>query len=1069
MKKNKKTSMCTIGIVKFHIFIPLQITFCFVKLYLSYTFIKINQYIMRGYLLCLLFLLLGTMTVVAQKQVTGNVTDTDGVPLIGATVQETGTNNGTTTDIDGNFTLSNVSEDATITCTYIGYESQIILVEGQSSISASLASGVTLDGVVVTALGIERDEKALAYSTTEVGGDNFSQARALNVIQSLSGKVAGVNVANTATGAGGSTRVVIRGNSSISGNNQPLYVVDGVPIDNTNLGSAGMWGGQDWGDGISSLNPDDIESYTILKGNAAAALYGFRASNGVILITTKSGKNRQGIGVEFNTQFRSESVINRLDFQEEYGHGINGAAPTTVEEALANGLYSWGGKLDGSSVMQFDGQSRSYSSVGDNLSRFYQNGSTFSNTLALTGGSEMYNFRFSGSALNNQDVTPNAGLDRYNFSMKTNAKFNDKFSGNIGVTYVNEQVENRPRLSDSPGNANYTAWSLPASINIDDLKGDADKLGANPDGTELQFNDNAFVTNPWWGTYQFDADSKKNRMIGNIQLRYEIIDGLYARSRVGLDRYNARRTNLTPYGTAFSPFGQLDEQTTEFQELNTELILGYDTELTSDVGLNVFVGGNQLRNERETLGGSGSNFSVPFLHTLGNLGNRSTIFEFSEFQNNSLFASAEIAIMRAIYLTGTARNDWFSTLTNADNTADNDKFYYSAGASLVLSELIDLPAQIDFTKLRVSYGEVGGVGAAEEPYLLGLSYGVFNQGHEGNPLGGVNNNSVPPIGLTPLTSKEFEVGLDFRLFQNRLGADFAFYNRQTVDDILKARVSSTSGYGEKVVNIGKMQNVGIELLLYGTPIKMTDFRWDVSFNFAQNNNKVVSLLTPEDDDENVRVEESRTRNAYIEHIEGLPYSQIMGFMYERDASGNIMVDGDGLPMRGEELVPLGTGVHPTSLGINNTLSYKDLSLSFLIDSKSGGYIYGATNAYAYFRGLHKNTLEGRESGIGDISAENVEDYYQRIAFNITEEFVQKADFVKLREVVLSYNLPKSKLGKLPFESLRIGLAGRNLLLLSSSVDNIDPESTYTAGNGQGLEMFGAPQTRSYQLNIGVKF
>ena len=932
-----------------------------------------------------------------------------------------------------------------------------------------LQEGVALDEVVVTALGIKKDKKALAYSVTEVGGENFSQARSMNVIQSLAGKVAGVNVASTATGAGGSTRVVIRGNSSISGNNQPLYVVDGVPIDNTNLGSAGMWGGQDWGDGISSLNPDDIDTYTILKGNAAAALYGYRASNGVILITTKSGNNRKGVGVEFNTQIRSESVINNYDFQEEYGHGLLGTAPASVEEALAQGLYSWGGKLDGSSVMQFDGVSRPYSSTGDNLSRFYRNGLTYSNTLALTGGDDRYNFRFSGSALNNTDILPNSGLDRYNFSVKVNAKLSDKFSSTIGVNYINEQVQNRPRLSDSPGNANFSAGLLPSSINIDDLKGDTEKLGANADGNELKFQDNDFVTNPWWGTQHFEANSRKNRMIGNIQLRYDIGAGVYARGRIGIDRYNARRRNLTPYGTAYSAFGQLDEQTTEFQELNTELVIGYDKDISDAIGLSVFVGGNQLRNERETLGGSGSNFSVPYLHTLGNLGNRSTIFRFSKFQTNSLFGSAEIALKKAVYVTGTVRQDWFSTLTNVDNTSDNSKLYYSVGASANLSDLINLPEQISYAKVRVSYGEVGGVGAAEQPYLLGLSYGVFGQGHSGNPLGGVSNGSIPNANLTPLTSQEVEIGIDLRLLNNRLGIDFAYYNRQTLNDILGAAVSPTSGYGSKVVNIGKMENKGIELLLFGSPVKTKDFAWEISLNYAKNNNEVVSLLTEtQEDEESLRVDESRTRNAYIHHVEGLPYSQIMGYLYERDASGAIMLDDTGLPVRGD-FVPLGTGVHPTSIGINNTFTYKNLSLSFLIDAKSGGYIYAATNSYAYGRGLHKNTLEGRESGIGAVDAANIRDYYGRIGSSITEEFVQKADFVKLRELVVSYRLPKSKLGNLPFQSVNIGLAGRNLLLLSSSVDNIDPESTYSAGNSQGLEMFGVPQTRSIQFNIGVKF
>ena len=1022
---------------------------------------------MKNHFLCLLFLLLGSITMVAQQRVTGNVSDTDGYPLIGVTILETGTANGTATDIDGNFAID-VSDGASIIFSYTGYGSQTFVVGEETTFNVVLEEGVALDEVVVTALGIERDKKALAYSVTEIGGENASQARAMNVIQSLSGKVAGVNVSGTATGAGGSTRVVIRGNSSLGGNNQPLYVIDGVPIDNSNLGSAGMWGGQDWGDGVSSLNPDDIESYTILKGNSAAALYGYRASNGVILITTKSGTKRKGIGVEFNSQFRSESVVNHLDFQKDYGHGVRGVKPSDVTGALENGLYAWGGPTDGSSVVQFDGVSRPYSDAGDNISRFYETGLTFANTLALTGGDEKYNFRFSGSAVNNSDIVPNSGLDRYTFNAKINSKFGDRFTATIGATYVNEEVQNRPRLSDSPGNSNYTVWSLPSTINVDDLKGDSDKLGANADGNELQFNDNVFVTNPWWGAYQFEANSNKKRLLGNMTLRYDITDGLYARGRIGIDEFNVRRRNLTPYGTAYSAFGQLDEQSRNVRELNQELILGYEKNLTEALNLNLFVGGNQQINKNENVGGSGSNFSVPYLHTLNNLANRGTIYGIGETQVNSVFGSAEIGLNNAVYLTATGRNDWFSTLTNSTGTSDNDKFYYSVGASVVLSDLMDLPRDIDFAKFRASYAQVGCVGQATNPYQLDLSYGVFGQGHLGQALGGVSNGSIPNANLTPLLATEIEFGLDFRLFNNRLGADIGYYTKTTNDDILNASVSFTSGYGSKTVNLGEITNQGFELLLYGTPIKNKDFSWDVSFNFANNTNEVVRLLTEEQDEESIRGGESRTRNAYIEHVEGLPYSQIAGFSYERDASGNIMLDDDGLPMQGE-FTHFGTGVHPTSFGISNTFNYKNLSLSVLIDGKSGGYIYGATNAYGYFRGLHQATLEGRATGIGQVAAENVQDYYQRIAFNISEQFVQKADFLKLRELVLSYNIPKSALGNLPIGGLQIGIAGRNLALLSSSVDNIDPESTYTSGNAQGLEMFGVPATRSLQFNIGVKF
>ncbi len=1023
---------------------------------------------MKNHLLVFLFFILGSASVLAQNVITGNVTGSDGVALIGVSVyQEGDPGNGTVTDIDGNYTIE-VPSGSVLIFSYTGYETQRIEIGDQSVIDIVLSQGVALDEVVVTALGIEREKKAIAYSVTEVDAETFSAAREMNVINSLAGQVAGVNVAQSATGAAGSTRVVIRGNSSISGNNQPLYVVDGVPIDNTNLGSAGMWGGQDWGDGISSLNPDDIASVTVLKGNSAAALYGFRASNGVILITTKTGKARKGIGVEINSQVRGESLFNLNDWQTEYGHGRMGMKPTTMAEAMANGLYSWGARLDGSNVIQFDGVERPYSYAGDPQSEFYRTGLTFANTLSLTGGSERVNYRFSAANLSNEDIVPNSGLDRNTFTLNTNAQLGERFTANVSATYVNENAQNRPRLSDSPGNANFTVGLLPPSIDVNDLRGDENKLGAIEDGTELQFNDNVFVTNPWWAAHQFEANSTKNRLIGNVRLRYELFDGLYIRGRLGLDRYDRQRRNLTPYGTAYSTLGQIDEQSTNFQELNKELILGYDKQITENVSLNLFVGGNQLSNRRENIGASGNNFAVPFLHDIRNTSNRSVIYDLSEFKVNSLFASAEIGLLRSIYLTGTVRNDWFSTLTDIDGITDNDKTYYSGGVSVVLTDLFDLPSAIEFAKFRATYAEVGGVGAAEQPYQLSLAYGVFAQGHLGQPLGGIINNSIPNSNLEPLTSKEFEIGLDLRFLDGRLGLDIAWYNRNTLNDILGGAVPPTTGYDSRIVNIGKMDNTGIEFLLSANPVRKNNFRWDVSLNFSNNQNEVVSLLTEtQEDQESIRVEEARTRNAYINHIEGLPYSQVMGFDYARDDAGNILLDDEGIPLQGE-LMAFGTGVHPTAVGLNNSFTIGNFNVNFLVEGKFGGYIYAATNAYAYSRGLHKATLEGRESGIGNVAPADLENYYSRI-YNISGEFIEKADFIKLRQVVLSYNLPKSLFGNVPIEGITIGLAGRNLALLASSVENIDPESTYTTGNGQGLEMFGVPQTRSFQFNLGIKF
>jgi len=403
-------------------------------------------------------------------------------------------------------------------------------------------------------------------------------------------------------------------------------------------------------------------------------------------------------------------------------------------------------------------------------------------------------------------------------------------------------------------------------------------------------------------------------------------------------------------------------------------------------------------------------------------------------------------------------------LTSPSGDSENSLLYPSVGASVVLSDLVDLPSVITFAKLRSSWAQVGG--GANDPYQLNLTYGTFGQGHIGNALGRINNNSIPNANLIPLSSTEFEIGADFRFMDNRIGLDVAYYTRDTENDILNAAVSPTSGYGSKTVNVGRINNSGVELLLTLAPVKTAKFDWDLSLNYSNNQNEVVQLLTEEADEETLRVGESRTRNAYIQHTEGLPYSQIYGFSYARDASGNILLDdATGLAQQGE-FMPLGTGVHPNTLGFRNSFRIGDVGFSFLLDMKTGGSIYNATNAYAYLRGLHLNTLEGREGGVGKATAE---DYYSNLAFSVTEEFVQSADFMRLREIVLNYDLPRSVMSNLPIEGIGFSVSARNVALLWSKTDNIDPESTFDSGNAQGLEMFGVPRTRSFNASLNVRF
>jgi TonB-linked SusC/RagA family outer membrane protein len=997
----------------------------------------------------------------AQKTVSGTVTDASGEVMIGVNILEVGTSNGTITDLDGNFSIE-VSDDATLEFSMVGYTPQQIEVGSQTVIDLVLEEGVALSEVVVTSLGISKEKKALGYAVTEIGGEDFTEARELNVANSLAGKVAGVNVSNIASGPGGSSRVIIRGNSSISGNNQPLYVVDGIPIDNTNLGSAGMWGGQDWGDGVSSINPDDIETMTVLKGSSAAALYGSRASNGVIMITTKKGGKRKGVGVEVQSNYTFENIIETFDFQKEYGQGDNGKRPTTQPEAIASNLYSWGEKLDGRSTIQFDGQSRPYSDVGDNLGSFYQTGSTWTNSLSLSGGDENYNFRFGVTNLENQGIIPNSGLDRNTFTTNTSGKFG-KLTASFAGTYIRENVQNRPRLSDSPGNANYTAWSMPANVDVNSLLG-PNGDGTNEEGTELLFNDNIYVTNPWFAAYNFVGSNTKHRAMGNTTLRFQFTDWLYIQGRAGIDSYTERRTSVEPYGTAYKPLGGMSELERRFTETNLDLIIGVDKTLDNGIGISAFVGGNQMERSFETLGGSGNNFNIPFLHTLNNLANRGTSYGISEKAINSVFGSLELSYNSILYLTATARNDWFSTLPVESNSI----LYPSFTASFILSDAITMPSFVSFAKLRGGWAQVGG---DTDPYQLNLTYALVGQGHFGAPLGRISQGTIPNFSLQPSQTSEIELGADFRLFQNKLGVDITYYDKTTSNDILYASISQTSGFGSQVVNIGELRNSGIELLLNITPIKRTNFSWDMTFNFANNQNEVVSLLTPEQDEESIRVSESRTRSAYIHHEEGQPYSVIKGFKYARDAAGNIQYDESGYPVRGEFGV-LGNGVHPTTLGLTNRFRYKNFQLSVLVDGKFGGDIYAATNAFAYLRGLHKNTLVGRENGnVGGpktLPLDEVDNYYSQI-YNITEEFVEDASFIKLRQFTLGYNFPKTMLESTPFSEVSLSLVGRNLLLLMSRVDNIDPESTYSNGNDQGLEMFGVPQTRSFGFNLNVKF
>jgi len=1047
-------------------------------------------------------LLICSHALLAQvRTITGTVKDSDGSALTGVTVLVKNTTTGALTDAQGRYSIQ-AGNDAVLSFSFIGYQLQEITVGDRSTIDVTLEVELSqLGEVVVTALGVERSQKALQYNVTKVPGMELTAARENNLGTSIQGRVAGVNVTNAGTGPAGSSRVIIRGNKSIGGGNQPLYVVDGIPMDNSQFGRAGVWGGVDQGDGMTSINPEDIESITVLKGAAAAALYGSRGGYGVINIITKRGTARKGVGIEFNSNYVFENVVNYSDLQEVYGPGgiaenAQGervfSKPVSRDQAYGWGAGSmWGPKFDGSSVIQFDGVSRPYSHAGDNWARFYNKGSAWTNSVSLSGGSERQTFRFSFSDLDNKGIIPNETFKRRNMSLATNGKYGERLTFNAKVLYSNEKVNNRQYVADSPANIPQAVWNLATSVNIEDLKGDPEKLGAvapgvtTPDlksvGEEFQQADNNWLQNPYWVSYQFKNENVRDRFIASANLRYNFFKWLYIQGQIGMDWYTRNNNFLTPQGTGYQRGGAKSETSNFVREINQEWMLGGDHAF-GKFRVNAFVGGNRMLRESEEINATGSNgFNIPFYTSITNAVDKSFGYGYRKSGINSLFGSAELSYNNYLFVTATARNDWFSVL----NPANNSKLYPSVGASFVFTDAFqNFPQVLSFGKLRAAWGQVAtaNVGA----YSSSITYGLLGNPHLGLAMGGFSGgDNIPNPNLSPALSTELEIGTELRFLQGRLGLEFTYYDQKTTDDILSATISRTSGFLSTSVNIGELSNKGIEILFSATPVQ-GPVTWDISLNIAKNKNKVIALSEGVTE---LNVEEPRTRTVMIKHIVGYPFGMITGYKQKTDGQGNLVYESNGSPVRGDVYEILGNGVADFTGGLNNSISWKRITLNALIDFKFGGDIYSGTNVRLTQWGLHKQTLANREGGMvvegvintatsGEpiyapftktLNQEETQDYWGNLGERAQENFVFDASFIKLRQVSLEYSLPPSLLNKTPFTNLAVSFVGRNLALLFTNLDNVDPESTYTDSNAQGLDYFGMPGTRSYGFNLRVTF
>jgi len=1022
-----------------------------------------------------------TDLVAVSLPISGKVTASksgDGLPKV--TISLKGSPDiATVSDENGNFKLS-VPDDMkgktiTLVISSVGYASREVAVSNlQQAIAIQLdENNKELGEVVVTALGIKKTSKSLTYSTTEIKGSDFTQARENNVANALTGKVAGVNATGLSTGPGGSSRVVIRGNGSLTGNSQPLYVINGMPIDNSVPGGSatpnGITTNVDRGDGVGAINPDDIESITVLKGGTAAALYGSRGANGVILITTKKGKAQRGVGVEYNSTLTMEKVSVFPDFQYVYGQGDGGIKPTTLLDAQSSGRRSFGAKIDGSTnYMAADGLTHPYSAQKNNLKNFYQTGNTFTNSIALSGGNEAILYRLSLSNLDSKSILPNSKYNRKTANLNLSARLSDRLRIESVIQYSLETAKNRSTAGDALGNPNWTPYEVANTVDIRWLN-----PGYDAQGNEVIWNDVAIATNSYFVVNKFQESDDKNRFIGQASISYDLLKNLTFKGTVTRDFYSYNYTNILPTGTAYTPLGEYAGLKSNVSETNSMITATYTTKIADRFGISVLAGANGRNYEEKRLNLTGKNYIQPYFYSFSNLATSSTIPYTGRIKTNSVFGSVDVDYKKLLFLTASGRQDWFSTLSMASNSI----FYPSVGASFILSDALKLPSIFNMAKIRASWAQVGGGGP--DPYAINLTYSSVPS-NSAVPLQNVTSSVITNAHLKPFTSTTTEIGFNLQMFRNRAGLDLALYDRKSTNDIVSVPISTTSGYSNAILNSGQLSNKGIEVLLTVTPVKTKNFTWDMSYNLAYNRSEVLKLA---DGISTFSLGNSANGNAFINNNVGHTYGAIYGYRMQKDAKGNIIYDANsGLPAQTDINQELGKGVPPLTMGFTTEFKYKSFSLSGLIDGKFGNKIFSVMEVYATRLGLLKSTLPGRETGLvltgvtangnaytNTIPVANLRSAYYNSLNRYTELFVHDGSFVKLRQIILSYNIPVSKFKLLKIQSASIALVGRNLLTLYKKTDNFDPEQSLTNGPAQGIESIGLPRTRSYGVNLLLKF
>lgn len=1036
------------------------------------------------FLSVLFALLLSNSLLFAQvkRTITGVVTDNTGKPVPSATVSVAGSTMAATTDENGRYSISVDKANAVLIFSSISFGTKEVTVGSANTLDVSLDLAATDLGevVVTTALGIKRQKKSLGYAVQEIRGGVLADAKETNLTNALSGKVAGLQVMRSSNGAGGSSKIVLRGNSSLTGSNQPLIVVDGIPIDNfTGTTENGYWGaGFDRGNGLGDISPDDIESMQVLKGPAAAALYGARAGNGVIQITTKSGRKQTGLGINFSATYGVESIFIQPELQNSYGQGINGDYDPRL-------TTSWGPKAEGQTVTKWDGSSGPLR-IYDNVSNFLRNGTTQNYNLSFqqqVGATSVYS---SFSRWDDKSILPGNRLERTNLMTRAISRFgaSNKWTTDMKVQYSNTSGFNRP-INGRDNSSAFVMYMLPRSLDIRDFSAAADE-----DGNMIWYNGSNAV-NPYWRAKYDKNTDKRDRFIMTGSVKYNFTDWLDAELRAGGDFYTTSTERKIYAGSPSPRTGSYEQGKQTFNERNFSFLVSARKEnLFGKLGGNATVGGNLMRQNWSSLNVNAGELVVPNFFSLRNgVGNPTVTEGLTERGMNSLYGTFGVNYDGYIYLDITGRNDWTSTLSKSNRSF----FYPSVSLAVIVTDMLEkngarVPAWWSYGKVRASYASVGN---DLTPYQL---YNVFRIGKDPNGNTTANrDNILHDANLRSELIKSLEFGTELRFFNNRLGVDFSWYKSNATRQLIRLPMDPTSGYDYRLINAGDIQNQGIELMLDAKVLANSNgLNWSIIANYSRNRNKIIELSNT------LNVKEyplGGYDDVFVRANTGSFYGDLYGTQYLRvtDQSspyyGQLLLTAEGLPRRDPAIVKLGNQQAKALIGVTNSFSYKNLSFSFLVDARIGGQMFSATHVALQSSGAAAVTapggqrndivvdgviLDGGGNPVKNTQAVSQQLYWSAIStannLGIGEAYLYDATNVRLRNVQLGYELPRKVLGKSPIQRARVTLSCNNVWMIKSHMDGIDPESVFATGtNAVGFENGAPPTMRSFLFSLTLGF